>query len=221
MKNEKLNKDLNSFFNLYPKFERIRDKKNRYYFLRGEIDVCDIRGNYLNTFEIDIIIDINSYPYTVPIVKERSKIIFRDMDWHISKQGICCLDMDHNLLKIAQRGINLSKFFQNKIYPFFCNTVYKMEYKKYSNGEYPHDFEGIISFYENELDLNDQHLIVEILKAINIGKTPGRNQFCICKEDKYKKCKHFSSIEFLKSLPKFRILNDLKGFEENFHKESA
>jgi len=217
MKNDSLEKDVKSFLSLYSKFERINIFKKKHLILRGDIDVCDIQGNYLKTFEVDIFVDRKSYPYTIPLVKETSELIERDEDWHVSDEGLCCLDIDHKLLKMSQRGIHLSEFYQDIIYPFFCNTVFKQLYNDYANGEYPHEFNGVRSFYKSELKLEDPKFIIEILRSINIGKTPGRNQLCICGKTKYKKCTdHFESIQFLKSLPKKRVSKDLKSFEEEF-----
>jgi len=217
MKNDSLEKDLKSFLSLYLKFERINIPRNKYLILRGDIDVCDTQGNYLKTFEVDIFINRKSYPYTIPLVKETSEFIDRNDDWHVNNEGLCCLDIDHKLLKLSQRGIHVSEFYQDVIYPFFCNTVFKQLYNDYANGEYPHEFNGVRSFYKLELKLEEPKLIIDILRSINTNKTPGRNQLCICGKTKYKKCSdHFKSIQFLKSLPRERILKDLKSFEEEF-----
>ena len=215
MKNDILQKDLKSFLSIYSKFKKVNIPRKKIIILRGQIDVCDVKGNYFKTFDLDIIINKYSYPYTIPEVKERSKFIERNQEWHINNEGFCCLDMDHKLIKMSQRGIHIGTFYRDVIYPFFCNTVFKQLYNNYANGEYPHEFEGVQSFYKNELNLNNPELILKVLRSIKTGKTPGRNQLCVCENDKYKNCKkHFESIEFLKNLPTQRILVDLKYFEE-------
>lgn len=212
MKNKILDKDVREFLDLYPKFKFSQSSKNNFAFLEGEVDICDIRGQYLDSFVIRILIKNNVYPYAFPLVQEISKKIERNMEWHIDKDGFCCLDIEHKLIKMAQRGINLIHFYQEKIYPFFSNTVYKKRYNEYANGEYPHFFEGVKSFYLDELGLEDVNFVVKVLGEVVHNRIPGRNDICICNQNKYKKCKHYSSIEFLHSLPLSKVTSDLKEF---------
>ena len=213
MNNSKLDKDLKAFLDLYSKFIYYERPEKQYSLLKGDIEICDIDGNYWDTFEIEIYIDKHKYPYHVPIVVESSKIIKRDDDWHISDKGVCCLDIDHELEYLSKRGINITDFYQKKIYPYFTNTLYKIKNGEYANGEYLHNFDGIIQFYREKLQISDIKVILVILDKIIENKVPGRNSMCLCgSERKIKNC-HLKSIDFLKTLSKDRILKDLKGFE--------
>jgi len=212
--NRSLEKDIKSFMETYPTFfYRNRDGK-KYSKLTGDIDICDTTGSYLDSFNIEIWLDKERYPYSTPLVKERSTKIQRHENWHIDKDGYVCLDIEHELEYKAKKGIQLIPFYQDCIYPFFANTLYKMSFGKYANGEYGHFFKGVVQFYREKLLLNDNFLIVKILRAILENKTPGRNEQCICaRETKYKKC-HLKEVEFLKSLSTERLEKDLSGFEE-------
>ena len=217
MINDLLNKDINSFVSIYPNFCTSELSKN-FIEIIGEIDICDINGSYWDSFNIGIIINKSKYPYTCPIVREKSKKIERDEDWHISKDGICCIDMDHQLEFNSKKGINLISFYQNEIYPFFTNVIYKKEVGEYANGEYKHNFEGVLDFYENKLKLKNIDIIIEILRTIISNSIPGRNQNCLCGSlVKIKYC-HLDSINFLKSLSKETILRDLKNFQDYVEK---
>ncbi|MCM4152038.1 hypothetical protein DHD05_10580 [Arenibacter sp. N53] len=213
--NQQLKKDVKSFLEIYPGYSYYKKYGEKYSVIKGEIDVCDTMGNYLDSFNIEIYLDNDRYPYFIPIVKERSTKIKRHEDWHIDKDGICCLDIEHELEYKAKKGIEFIDFYQNSIYPFFANTVYKMNFGKYSNGEYRHFFKGVQQFYSEKLLLDNKHLIIGILNAILINALPGRNDRpCICGLDKkFKRC-HLKCVEFLKSLSKERLLKDLAGFEE-------
>lgn len=214
IKNQQLEKDLKSFLEIYPSYSYKKRYGKRYSPLKGEIDVCDTAGNYLESFDIEIWLDNDQYPHSIPLVRERSNKIERHEDWHIDNDGYCCLDIEHELEYKAKRGIELVSFYQNDIYPFFANTLYKINFGSYANGEYGHSFRGVEQFYDEKLQLKDHSLIIKILEAVLNNKIPGRNDRpCICGlNKKFKRC-HLKCISFLQSLSKERLLKDLAGFE--------
>lgn len=213
--NRQLEKDVKAFLEVYPSYSHHKRHGKRYSKIKGEIDICDSAGNYLDSFNIDIFLDNDRYPYSIPMVKECSTKIRRHEDWHIDDSGYCCLDIDHELEYKAKRGIELINFYRNSIYPYFANALYKMNFGEYSNGEYDHFFKGVVQFYNKKLLLKDNHLILKILNAVLSNTLPGRNaRPCICGQDKkFKRC-HLKCIEFLQCLSKERLLKDLAGFEE-------
>jgi hypothetical protein len=214
MTNKLLEKDIIQFINTYPKFKYSERPKMKCSLLTGVVDVCGVNGKYWSSFEIEIYIDKQKYPFCVPIIKEASNRIEREKDWHISEDGICCLDIHHELEYLAKRGINMVSFYQKKIYPFFTNTIYKIKNGKYANEEYKHDFDGVIQFYSEKLKLKDNAVIIKIISSILNNNCPGRNEYCICdKQVKFKKC-HWTAVSFLKSLSKERLKKDLIGFQE-------
>jgi hypothetical protein len=214
MINKLLENDIKEFLNLYGKFAYEERSGKQYSILKGEVDICDVKGNYWNSFNIEIYIDKQKYPFCIPNVIENSKAIERESDWHISEEGVCCLDIDHKLEYLSKRGINIISFFQEKIYPFFANALYKKNNNgTYANGEYSHNFDGIVQFYKEKLILTDISKIIQILESIINNKIPTRNKLCLCgKNIKIKNC-HLKAMIFLKSLSKDRILKDLDGFK--------
>lgn len=212
MTNNSLDKDITSFLNTYPKFKYYERQKKKCSIIKGEIDICDVDGNYWNSFKIEIYIEKLKYPYCVPIIKETSRKIKRDDEWHISKDGFCCLDIDHELEYMSKSGIKIISFYQEKVYPFFTNALYKMKNGSYANEEYKHHFDGVVQFYYQKLKLKDVSIIKKILTSVLNNDIPGRNQYCVCGEEiKIKNC-HLSTINFLKSLSKERIRKDMDGF---------
>lgn len=220
MTNNLLERDISKFLNTYAKFTYKAKSKMKYSILKGEIDICDINGNYWNSFNIVIYIEQQRYPYTVPLVQEVSEKLKREDDWHLDKNGYCCLDIDHELEYMSKKGINISSFYQEKIYPFFTNSLYKKRNGNYASSEYKHHFKGVIQFYNEKLKLNDFSVIIKILDAVIENEIPGRNQPCICGSDtKIKKC-HLVIIDFLKTLSKARLQKDLEGFNELLSEKS-
>jgi hypothetical protein len=73
----------------YPKLSPPK-KKGSIWRIDGAIDVIDDEGGYWDTYEINIVL-FSDYPISLPLLIETGKKIQRNADWHISKEGICCL----------------------------------------------------------------------------------------------------------------------------------
>ncbi len=184
-----LNFDIDSFLNKYYSFKKVESPKAGLLALEGKISVLDKENKLWGQFEVLILINENEYPFTTPVVIEKTEIIDRDWDFHISKEGICCLDIPHKLLKRKRRGIIFEDFYREVIYPFFANFCYKESTGDYANGEYKHHFEGIAQFYQEELELEDFEKIVALLEtAINGIKHQPNSKCLFCNSPKYKKC---------------------------------
>jgi hypothetical protein len=196
----------------FPKLKYRKIEKDKIWVVSGELDISDQVGDYWGTFTIAIYLSA-SYPYCMPIVKEISNVIKRDDDWHIDEDGNCCLDIEHKMLLLKKRGMNLADFLKNKVYPYFANQIYKKNIGKYASGEYLHNFEGIQQFYQEELNIGNVELAIKILQGIILRKLPFRNDLCFCGEKKFKLC-HLKSVDFLRSMPVERLKTDLEEFSK-------
>lgn len=213
-KGAKLQKEVEEFCKIYPSFKYYKNCNKKFCYLIGHLDVCDLNGNYYDTFKIKIYIDRDSYPYCVPIVQEITELIERIDDNHISEEGICCLDIEHILEKDSRKGINILTFYRDKIYPFFANYLFKENTGNYANGEYAHFFDGVIQYYKEELEIDDFSSITKIIYAVASNSIPNRNELCLCGSNlKIKHC-HWKKIKLLKSLSKSRLISDLINFEK-------
>jgi len=205
-----LQREIDKFISLYPNFNE-RDIPSGNKAIRGHIDIVDVKGDLWNTYEIEIIIPIEHFPYVTPLVFEISEKVERTEDWHISDKGLCCLDITHNLILLEKKGLNLISFYQEKIYPFFANHTYRIQTGIYANGDYPHEFEGVKCFYVNDLGLEDHDFTVCLLECIVSRKLPERNSLCLCGREKYKKC-HMPIVERLLSFGYPQLMDDLGQF---------
>jgi hypothetical protein len=210
VRKRKFENDFREVSQLFPKL-RFAEKKTGWS-IYGDMDICDSKGNYWETFNIEIFLP-DTYPFCYPKVRERSRILTRDSNWHINEKGYCCLDIEHKLVMYQTRGMNLFDFIKNKVYPFFVNQVYRKKTGHYASGEYNHEFDGVVQFYREELEIHSSALAVEILQKILVNKLPQRNDLCICGEKKYKNC-HYRSVEFLRLIPKNRLVRDIEGFNK-------
>lgn len=206
----RLKNDIEQFIELYPMFtfnESVEKVE-----LNGIIDIIDTNGSYWDSYEIRIIVPVAKYPNIIPRVVECSKKVIREDDWHISEDGECCLDITHNLILLQNKGIDLISFYKNKIYPFFANHQFKLKTGNYANGDYPHQFDGIKYFYENEIGLSDSDLIIKILTLITTNKLPQKAAICVCNQNKYKHC-HLPTVTKLIRFGKQRLSQDLLFFK--------
>lgn len=211
-KNKQFEMDYQLTSERFPKLKNyFWSEELKVWIIDGELDICDTAGEYWDTFVIRIIVP-NTYPYCVPLVIEKSEKIPREADRHISKEGICCLDIEHRLLKMSRRGIRLVDFMTDKVYPYFANQLYFEQEQKYSSGEYGHGFEGVKQLYK-EIGIVTVEEAIMILEHILHAKELERNKVCFCGKGKYKKC-HLEKVNFLKSVGKTQLERDLADFKK-------
>ncbi|MEL1248384.1 SEC-C domain-containing protein [Flavobacterium helocola] len=196
------------------------NNKSKSWVIKGDLDICDVKGVYWNTFNIAIVVP-EGYPFCVPMVFEISQILPRDKDWHISDEGICCIDIEHNLIVMSRKGIQMNDFIEKKIYPYFANQLYKLEKHKYAGEEYGHETEGIIQYYNENLKIQSLDSIIVFIEIIIKNNDLTRNRLCPCNSGKkIKKC-HETSIELIKTLGKVKILDDLKKLKIHYLKTQS
>lgn len=192
------------------------NKKNKAWIISGELDICDVKGDYWNTFNIAMLVP-ETYPNCVPLILERSEITPRDIDWHISKEGLCCVDAENNLIVMSRIGIKLKDFIANKVYPFFANQLYKLQEHKYAGDEYEHYTDGVIQYYLEDLKIPTANNIIFFLEMI-LNKTDlTRNRLCPCNSGKKIKNCHEKAIETIKSIGRVKITNDLKKIRKKLN----
>jgi hypothetical protein len=211
---KRLDKDIRSFLNIYCEFEFKPRSDKKYSLLRGPLDVCGIDGKFWNSFDINIYIESQKYPFTTPLVQEVSEKVERTEDWHVDKEGFCCLGIDHELEQKAKRGLDITCFYQEIVYPFFTNTILKQKTGSYANGEYKHKENGIQEYYAEKLQLFYNDVITKLLEAIYNYDIPDRNHsYCLCgKNKKFKHC-HLEAVERLNRFSRQRIYKDLIAFK--------
>ncbi|MGF1558978.1 MAG: hypothetical protein ACFCUL_07810 [Flavobacteriaceae bacterium] len=219
MKSYRLDTEIKHFLNKYFAFQIVEYPNKQYVVLEGKIDIVDDVNDYWGSFEVQIILNKNEYPHTIPVVIEKSGIIDRTIDLHISKNGICCLDIPHVLDKMKRRGIIFTNFYVEVIYPFFANYHYRKDKNEYASGDYKHGFAGVIQFYDEQHDLTDIPYIISLLE-IAIGPTkPERNRICpICGKHKFKRCCGKKLMKLL-SYGNERLREDLVLFREYISQE--
>lgn len=220
--NRTLKNDLTYFLDTYYSFSINEEKSsNNYLVLQGKISIIDKNSQLWDNYHIRIHISKNNYPYIIPDVYETSTKIERSYDFHISKEGKCCLDIMHKLILEKRRGITLVDFYKKYIYPFFANHQYKLKTKLYAGSEYKHDIDGIFQYYKEEYNLQDPLQILTYLKHALGEIKAERNKKCpICGGLKYKKC-CMHIVDKLSLYGNKQLKIDHYVFKEKLKKESS
>lgn len=204
--------DVKAVLRLFPKIHLIDKEEHKY--LIGDIDIFDTVQDYWGTFEVKVIIP-QKYPFAVPTLIELSKLIPRETAWHISADGQCCVEIDHELLHLASKGLRLLNYMQKFAYPYLANQMYRLKSSndEYASGEHPHHFEGVIKYYNEKLCIDTPALAIHMLEWIVSKPLPGRNDPCPCGSGNKSKFCHLPSMRILKSIGRDRVQYDLESFK--------
>ncbi len=213
-----LNKDLNEVLEIFPKLKLLENDNNKS--LYGEIDIFDSENNYIDSFEIKVIIPRN-YPYGFPSLFELGKKFEHVPDRHISDDDSCCVCSLQESDLVRQKGISLKDFILKYVIPYLANQLYYDSEQKWVNGDYEHGIEGILQYYKELFKTPSIEKVIELLSFFAVVKI-NRNDNCYCGvKVKLKRC-HLQTYTIIKSLSKAQIKNDiyclkylLKRIQEN------
>jgi hypothetical protein len=200
-----LDKDLNEVLDMFPKLKLFeKDKKKT---ISGEIDIFDTAGNYVNSFDINLVVPRN-YPYGFPLLFETSNKFEHIPDRHINEDGSCCVCSLQESDLISQKGIAIKDFFLEYVVPYLANQLYFDSEEEWANGDYEHGAEGILQFYQKLFKIDDIEEVINLLSFFNTQKM-NRNDDCFCgKKEKLKRC-HLQTYTIVKDLSKRRIEYDI------------
>jgi len=181
--------------------------------ITGDLDICDGNGMYWDTFAIGVFF-ASSYPYTVPVVYERSTIIPRELGWHMSPEGECCVDVSHRLILAARKGLRLFEYMNDKLYPYFANQLHRIHKGVYAGEEWGHHFDGIVQFYREQMQIEQPELAISLIKRVMNQNYPPPGKPCPCGSGKKLKYCHAPAIEMMKGLGHKILSQDLIEFNK-------
>jgi len=208
MNTSQFRKDFRVANELYPRLNSVWSAEHKMWIIRGDLDICDSEGVFWDTFNLAILVP-KGYPYIIPVVVEVSKLIPRDIDWHISSEGVCCVDEHHSLLAWSKRGIRIDSFLKDKVYPFFANQLYKLHSGNYAGKEYKHFAAGVLQYYIEELKINTRDLALNLIQMVLQGKIV-RNEQCPCGSGRKVKICHEASFAEMRAFGPERLRKDLE-----------
>lgn len=193
----------------YPKLIRLVKEGKDFWRIDGSIDVIDDEGGYWDTYEVSIFI-LPGYPNDIPLMLETSKKIKREADWHMSKEGFCCLATRAKMFHDLSNGITLLKWLDKFAHPFLANHVLKLNDGNYADKEFSHGAKGIIEGWELISGLNGAGNILKHLSNISGYRTQALNRDCFCGSGKkYKRCYEIKPNQHRYGIPYNEIRNDV------------
>ncbi len=178
--------------------------------LEGEIDIVDKNDWCWGTYEVRIVFP-PTYPAALPRCFEVSEKIFRHEDWHVNKEGLCCLGTDAKQFRELANRFTLVNWLVLFVVPFFANHIHRLEIKRYADGELSHGPKGLYEDYSALLDITDIHQLVERLRLMAGVSAISMNRLCFCGSGKkYKRCYVVSPETHMMGIPQGLIITDVQ-----------
>jgi len=188
----------------------IGERKASYLF-RGNYYLINPQGDFIESFEIAIVIEQN-YPNTFPVVFLLDDKIEKNADNHINPDCSICFDHTYVTNALAARGLRLFDFVNYYPNKYFSWILVKQYGQTHNLQEWAHDHKGKIQLYESLLETTEKDTLRLFLETYCRTKALNRNDKCYCGNGKkLKKC-HFEAARFLKSTPLKNIQNDVNLF---------
>jgi hypothetical protein len=183
--------------------------------ISGHIDVIDDEGGYWDTYDVTILL-FNDYPESLPILIETGKKIQRHVDWHISKEGICCLSTPAKMYHDLAGNITLLRWLNMFAHPYLANHVYKIKTGGYAGSEFSHGNKGIVEGWKLILGTSDSKQLLWHLEHLVWIKQSALNRPCFCGSGKkYKRCFLLNIEEHRSGIPYHQIMEDVKSLKQN------
>lgn len=147
----------------------------------------------------------------VPIIKETSGKVDSAFS-HVNSDGTLCLAVEAEILMecITSRGLNVLKWFEQFVIPFFYSVEYYKANGTYPFGERSHGVRGILEFYQEAFGEDNFQKVLALLKFISHRRYRGHLP-CPCGSGKRIRNCHSKAIWNAQiTLSKDRMLIDYK-----------
>lgn len=128
-------------------------------------------------FELEILVH-KDYPNIVPKVFEVSHLIPLDYE-HLYSDRSFCLGINGELLMQLHRNASLVAFIEGPVRSYLYSAVFHETYGRYPFGDRPHGSDGILDFYKERFDVEDEVSAYQIMVFIAKGNYRGHLQ-CPC-----------------------------------------
>jgi hypothetical protein len=178
-------------------------------FLRGSLEVVDDNGKSWDTYLVEVKYK-EEFPYRFPKVFEISGKIPKIADWHIYRDGSCCIDvLPSEIIKCAG-GINSTSFIEEELIPYLFNQTYRKVEGYYTGGEYSHGLMGIYEFFSSILRTeSDIGKTLALMHYIATEPRLNRSNKCFCGSNElFRKC-HMQAYDELSKLDKIFLLEQI------------
>lgn len=168
-------------YNRYPGLSLNQNGENKW-FIKGLLHfLATYNGVSLDDkFEVLILIP-EEYPAKYPKVTELGNRI--PMNFHHYTNNTLCLGIPHEINSKFKKNPTLLGFIEEHLIPYLYGFCYKQKYGKVPFGEWKHDGDGIIEYYQNKLGLYTEIEILAFL-SIMVDNYINSHILCPCKSGK-------------------------------------
>lgn len=122
----------------------------------------------IDKFSIQIIIP-KDFPKKLPIVRELGRRIPLKYG-HIYQDSSLCLTTDEEIRLKLGFDINLCRWIDEFVIPYFYGYSYYEKYGIMPFGERSHGFQGVIEFYKELFNVETKEQVISFLKYITLYK---------------------------------------------------
>lgn len=181
--------------------------------ISGSISLIDRNGWDWGSYQIEIRVP-KTYPKDLPLLVETGGNIERNIDWHISKEGVCCVGTEARQYRDMADGLSLIKWIELFVIPYLANHAYKKDKQYYVDGELAHGEPGLFQDYASCFGLKEPCEVIQRLQYILKYDKLSLNSSCFCESGKkYKRCflKNYNAHRL--GIPVQVLKNDLKRLQ--------
>lgn len=162
----------------------------------------------IESFDIEIIVP-KKYPNVFPFVFLKDNKVERIEEFHISPEGLICLEHTYICNALAYSGIRLYDFINYYLAKYFSWILVKKYGDSSRLEEWAHQGSGTKQLFETLLGTTDKDKILNFVSNYCNVQKSRRNDKCYCGSNKkLKKC-HESEVKFLSKTMKEQIIKDI------------
>lgn len=128
-------------------------------------------------FELEILLH-KEYPNAIPKVFEISHVIPSSYE-HLYNDRSFCLGINGELLLQLHENPSIVAFIEGPVRSYLYSAIFYKTYGRYPFGDRPHGSQGILDFYKERFDAEDEVAAYKIMLYIARGNYRGHLQ-CPC-----------------------------------------
>lgn len=146
------------------------------------------------------------FPHELPSVWETEGQIERSPDNHVyTDTGTLCMGTKMACLIKAIKNKTILNFVNQQLVPFLTGYSYFCKFGRWPFGELSHDDLGILEYYRNYFDVDNDQAVLRLLYLANSAQYKNLNRLkpCVCgSKNQYGDC-HYENVKLL-SKPVFK-----------------
>ena len=177
--------------------------------IAGVFPLCGEGGQELDRYSVSIILP-PSYPEDLPIVYEVGGRIRHIADRHFFKNGSACIFIPDDRWRCFPPSSEFIDYLKGPLHNFFLSQTYYDRTGEWPFGEWSHDSQGILEYYQCLIDTQDMRTVFRFLLVLAEKKLKKEHK-CPCGSNrKIKRCCIVKIRDLRKKIKPIVALNALR-----------